>query len=400
MSKRFLVLPLLGAAFLAACKQQKVQTTSGPAAVPVSMAAATQESVPVEVRVVGTVEASSTVQVKSQISGQLVRVAFQEGQNVQKGAPLFEIDARPYREALRQAEAAVARDRAQLRQAEAALARDQAQSRNAEAEANRYAELARAGVISKAQHDQVRTSAEVSRESVRASQAAIESARAALQADLAAVERAKLDLSYCSIQTPLSGRTGNLLVHPGNLVRANDSALVVIHQLSPIFVNFSVPEQFLNQIRHRNARGGLAVRVSLQDDPARAAQGRVTVIDNSVDAATGTIRLKASLPNADGMLWPGQFVNVVLTLETLENATVVPLEAVQAGQHGSFVYVVKQDGTVEARPVRAGRSFGRRMIIETGLRPGENVVTDGHLRLAPGARVRVVDPGKLESEKL
>jgi multidrug efflux system membrane fusion protein len=403
VSTRCLLIPfcLAAAACLSGCKQQKAETTSGPPPVPVSVAYATRESVPFEINVVWTVGASSTVEVKSQVAGQLLRATFQEGQNVAEGALLFEIDARPFEEALRQAEAALARDKAQLRQAQATLARDEAQSRNADADAARHAELVKAGVISKSQYDQVRTSADVYRESVRASQAAIESHRAALQSDVAAIDKAKLDISYCSIHSPVSGRTGNLLVHPGNLVRASgDTPLVVIHKITPIFVNFSVPEQHLGHIRRLSARSRLTVRVSLQDEPGRVAQGHVAVIDNSVDAATGTIKLKAAFANTDSMLWPGQFVNVALTLDTIEDATVVPAEAVQNGQQGQFIYVVKSDGTVDARVVKTGRAFGRRMIVQEGVKPGDSLVVDGQLRLFPGARIQKVDPTKLESGKL
>jgi membrane fusion protein, multidrug efflux system len=381
---------------LCACKQQKVQTTSGPPTVPVSVAKATQESVPFQLRVVGSVEASSTVQVKSQIAGQLLRAHFEEGQNVESGALLFEIDSRPFQEALRQAEAAVARDRAQLRQAEATLARDSAQSKNADAEAKRYNELAEAGVISRAQQDQVSTSADVYRESVRASQAAIESIRAALDSDLAAVDKAKLDISYCQIRAPFSGRTGNLLVHPGNLVRANDVPLVVIHQVAPVFVSFSVPEQYLTEIRKLGTGGRLPVGVSLQDGSSATSSGHVSVIDNSVDTTTGTIKLKGTFKNSGRILWPGQFVNVLLTMGTVHNATVVPSEAVQNGQQGQFIYVVKSDQTVEPRIVTAGRSFDRKIIIEKGVSPGDTVVVDGQLRLFPGARIRTVDPAKID----
>jgi multidrug efflux system membrane fusion protein len=391
---------VLAVAATSGCKQQQVQSKSGPPVMPVSVAKATRESIPNEIKVVGTAEASAKVEVKSQVAGPLLRVHFTEGQNVAKGALLFEIDARPYQEALRQAEAAVARDRAQITQAEATLARDEAQAKNAEVDAARHAELVKAGVISKAQYDQVRTSAEVYRESVRASQANIGSAKAALAADLAAVERAKLDISYCRIHAPISGRTGNLLVHAGNLVKANDVPLVVIHQLSPMWVNFSLPEQHLNEVRRLNARQALPVRVSLQDDPTRQVGGQLAVVDNTVDPTTGTIRLKGVFNNADGMLWPGQFVNVTIGLETIDNATVVPTEAVQNGQQGQLVYVVKADKSVEPRPVQVGRSFDRKTIIEKGVSPGETVVTDGHLMLFPGVRVREVDTSKLPGYSL
>jgi membrane fusion protein, multidrug efflux system len=351
------------------------------------------------VRVVGNVEASSIVQVKSQVAGPLDKVYFTEGQNVAKGALLFEIDPRPFQEALRQAEAAANRDRAQLQQAEATMARESAQAKNADAEAKRYDELAKAGVISKSQHEQVATSASVSREAVRAAEAGIASSRAALESDLAAIDRAKLDLSYCQIRSPISGRTGNLLVHAGNLVKANDVPLVVINQVTPIFVTFSVPEQYLAVIRQRSARQKLGVKVTPHDVPGRSVTGYLSVVDNTVDTGTGGIKLKATFDNRDALLWPGQFVDVALVLDTIQNATVVPSEAVQAGQKGSFVYYVKKDQTVEPRIVQTGRIVGPKTVIENGVAPGDTIVTDGHLRLFPGARIRPVDLNKLESGK-
>jgi multidrug efflux system membrane fusion protein len=377
--------------FLGGCKKEQVKTAAaGPPVVPVSVAKATEEPAPTELRVVGTVDASSVVQVKSLVPGQLERVAFTEGQTVAKGDLLFVIDKRPFLEALRQAEAAVGRDKAQISQAEAVLARDSAQAKFAETDAARYAELSKAGVVSKSQYDQSRTSADVSREAARATQASIESAKAALEADQAAVGNAKLNLSYCEIHAPISGRTGNLLVHAGNLVKVNDAPMVVINQVSPVFVNFAAPERHLAAIRRLSAARKLPVLARANDNPGREARGELSLIDNAVDTNTGTIKLKATFGNQDRMLWPGQFVTVVLTLDT-QPATLVPTEAVQSGQHGSFVYVVKPDNHVEIRPVTTGRAVAGKTVIEKGVAAGDTVVTDGHLRLFPGAEIKAVD---------
>jgi membrane fusion protein, multidrug efflux system len=379
------------------CGKQQAQATGGMPAVPVSVAVAAQEAVPVQIRAVGTVEPSSTVQIKSQVAGELVGVRFTEGRDVAKDDLLFEIDPRPYREALAQAEAAVARDRALLTQAQANVARDTAQSKSAEADAYRYEQLAKEGVAPQMQATQSRAAADAARESTRADQAAIESARASLESDQAAVARAKLDLGYCEIRSPVSGRTGNLLVHPGNLIKVNDVPLVVINQVAPIFVSFGVPEEQLNTVKQRSVAEKLTVQAFNDAEPNRIARGVLKVIDNAVDTNTGTIRLKAVFDNTDHLLWPGQFVNVLLTLDTQSNATVVPSEAVQDGQRGQFIFVVKPDQTVESRPVTVARTIGRKAIIAKGIAPGETVVTDGQLRLYPGAKIQPVAAGKVDN---
>ena len=386
---------IAGLLVLTGCQQAPQAKQMGPPpVVPVSVSKARQESVPTELRVVGTAEASAIVQVKSQVAGELVKVTFAEGQNVSKGDLLFQIDPRPFEDALRQAEAAVTRDRAQIAQSEAALSRDDAQARFNESDAARYAELQKEGLASKSQLDQSKAGADVAREAARVSRANIDSARAALEADQAAVAAAKLNLDYCAIHAPISGRTGNLLVQAGNLVKVNDVALVVIHQVSPIFVNFSVPEQHLAAIRRLNASQRLKVSAFARDNPDHAAAGYLSVIDNTVDSATGTIHLKATFPNEDRALWPGQFVTVVLVLDTIRNATVIPAEAVQAGQQGQFVYVVKSDNTVESRKVTVGRTFAGKTIVDSGVAPGDTVVTDGQLRLFPGAQIQAVEGPK------
>jgi len=393
------LLAAIAAAILASgCNSRKAQTAPSFPPVPVTVAVAAKESVPLEIRAVGTVEPSATVQIKSRIDGQLERVRFTEGNNVNQGDLLFEIDPRPYREALRQSEAAAAKDGALLQQAEANRARDLAQLKNADAVAARNEALAKEGVISREQLDQVRTNADALREAVRADEAAIGSIRASQESDRAAIERAKLELGYCEIRSPLSGRTGNLLLQPGNLVKANGDPLVVVNQITPTFVSFGVPEQNLATIRQTSATRKLLVTASLQDTAGKPVSGVLSVIDNTVDPNTGTIRLKATFPNEERMLWPGQFVNVSLTLDTRKDATVVPSEAVQPGQAGQFVYVVKPDQTAEPRVVTVGPSAGRNVIIEKGLQPGETVVTDGQLRLFPGARIRPVAANQVDSQ--
>jgi len=371
------------------CSSGPQAQSGGPAfpPVPVSIGQAAEESVPIQVHAVGNVESYSTVEVKAQAAGPLLAVKFTEGANVNKGDLLFEIDPRPFREALRQAEAALAKDEAQLRVAEANVARSRAQLKNAKAEATRFEQLSKEGISTRQQEDQIRTAAEVAEHSVSADEASIESIRAALESDRAAVEQAKLNLAYCEIRAPLSGRTGNLLLHPGNLVKANgDNAMVVINQIAPIFVSFGVPERYLGRIAVQHSRHKLTVEASPDKDSRQTVRGTLSVIDNTVDPNTGTIRLKAPFDNKDGRLWPGQFVNVSLTIET-QKATVIPSEAVQAGQTGSFVYLVKSDQTVEPRPVSVGQTVGGKVIVEKGVGAGETIVTDGQSRLFPGAKI-------------
>ncbi len=395
MSSKSIVVVLFALA-LGACRSPAVKSAGPPPPVPVSVAVATEESVPREIHAIGTVEPSATVQVKSQIAGELLAVRFVEGGNVRKGDLLFQIDPRPYLDALRQAEATVARDRAQLRQAEANEGKDNAQLKNAAAIADRWESLQKQGVTSREQSEQMRTNADTLRESIRADVAAIESARASVENDLAAVEKVKLDLSYCEIRSPISGRAGNLLVHAGNLVKVSDVALVVVNQIEPIFVSFGVPEQHLGDIRKNSGNRKLPVHVSLQNDPGKSVSGSLSVVDNTVDNSTGTIRLKATFDNHEHILWPGQFVNTVLAVDILSNVTLVPAEAVQAGQQGQFIYVVKPDQAVERRNVTVGRSLDNRVIIDKGVAPGETVVTDGQLRLFPGAHIHAVAADKLE----
>jgi membrane fusion protein, multidrug efflux system len=351
--------------------------------VPVTVATATLKDVPVEVQVIGNVEAYSTITVKALVGGELMAVHFREGDFVKKGEVLFEIDRRPLEATLNQAVANTARDRAALGQAQANLARDVAQAKYTEAQAKRYAELAQSGVISRDQAEQLRANADAVAQAVAADQAAIESAKAAIGAGEAAVQQVRVQLGYTTIRSPIDGRTGNLTVKQGNVVTANNMDMMTIVQVEPIYVTFSVPEAQLNAIKNYMAKGTLSVRAKPQDDDSTEEVGHLTFIDNTVDPTTGTIKLKGTFTNSDHKLWPGQFVRVTLRLTTQQNAVTVPNEAVQAGQNGQFVYVVKPDRTVDARPVTTGQRVDQDLVIQSGINAGDVVVTEGQLRLAP-----------------
>ena len=359
--------------------------------VPVTVAIASQKDVPVEIQVIGNVEAYSTISVKAQVGGQLTNVYFHEGDYVKTGDLLFTIDPRPFQAALDQATANLAQNQAALGQAKANLARDTAQNKYTEANATRYAELFQSGVVSKDQAEQLRAAADASSQALAADQAAIESVTANIGATRAAIDNARVQLGYTGIRSPIDGRTGNLSVKQGNVVMANSQELVTINQLEPIYVTFAVPEDQLPAIKRYMAERKLNVRAGPQDNPGDEESGVLTFIDNAVDMTTGTIKLKGTFANSDHKLWPGQFVRVTLRLTTQPNAIVVPNQAVQTGQNGSYVYVVKQDRTVEMRPVTTGARVDQDMVVDQGLGLGETVVTEGQLRLAPGSRVVVRD---------
>jgi len=360
--------------------------------VPVTVAKASSRDVPVEVQVIGNVEAYSTITVKAQVGGQLLQVYFKEGDFVKKGEKLFEIDQRPLEAAYNQAVANISRDKAVLSQAQANKARDEANARYLEAQAKRYAELFQSGVISRDQSEQLRAQSDAAAQAVNADEAAISSATAAMGASTATAENAKVQLGFTTITSPINGRTGNLTVKQGNVVTANNMDLMTINQVEPIYVTFSVPESQLGAIKKYMAAGTLKVRARPQDDETGQDEvGTLTFVDNAVDMTTGTIKLKGTFPNSDHKLWPGEFVRVTLRLTTQQNAVVVPNEAIQTGQTGPFVYVVKEDRTVESRPVVTGARVEQDMVVSQGLSLGETVVTEGQLRLAPGSKVSVRD---------
>lgn len=354
-------------------------------AIPVVTASAEVKTMPVLLDAVGTAEAISTVQIRAQVTGQLQEVLFSPGQDVRKGQPLFVLDSRPLAAA--------------VRQAEAVLAKDTAQARDAAAERQRSEDLFERGIIPRAQNETQAATAT--------------SLEATVAADRAQLDQARLNLQYARIRAPMDGRTGALMAHAGDLVRANDTnPLVTINQISPIYVTFSVPSRYLIDIRHFSSRSPLVVTATGppsssrgvqtagtpssdgESDPAPPvsgphAQGTVSFIDNAVDPATATIKLKATFPNKDRDLWPGLFVQVSLQLSSQPDAVVVPATAVQTSQQGQYVYVVKSDRTVELRHVKLDRQQGEEAIIASGLKGGEEIVTEGQLRLTPGAHITI-----------
>ena len=346
---------------LGACSAKKEPPKAKPPS-PVTVAISVQKDMPVQIRAIGNVEPYNTVSIKAQINGQIYRVHFREGQDVRKGDLLFTIDPRPFEAA--------------LKQAEAALVKDQAQANYTKEQVRRYGSLLKDGIVTQDQYDQLRANAD--------------SFDAAIAADRAGVDNAKVQLAYCYIHSPIDGRTGNLMVQVGNLVKANDvPVLVTINQVSPIYATFTVPEKDMMEIRKYLAGGKLKVDAIIPNDPRGPESGTISFLDNTVDSTTGTIKLKGTFANPSQRLWPGQFVNVVLTLTTRSNAVVVPTQAIQTGQQGQFVFVVKPDLTVETRPVVIGLAQGDESVIEKGVNPGEMVVTDGQLRLIPGTKVEV-----------
>jgi membrane fusion protein, multidrug efflux system len=346
---------------MAGCSHGPADTFGERDAVPILAAKVVQKTVSDTIRAIGRVEAFSTVDVKAQISGQIMQVHFLQGQDVKQGDLLFTIDPRPFEAALQQAQAILAKDRAQYRMAAA--------------DEHRYSVLLKQNVGSRQQYDQVEANA-----------AALS---ASMQADAAAVQTAQLNLEYCQIRAPIDGRTGDLLVHAGNLVKPDaDTAMVVINQVHPVYVDFAIPEQKLPSVREFMAERKLAVQVSLPEQQG-VESGELTFVDNSVDSKTGTINLKGEFANGNGRLWPGEYVNATLILRDHPGAILVPSQAVQTGQQGSFVFVVQPAMKVELRPIVAGETIDSETVVNSGLKAGETVVTDGQLRLIPGATVTI-----------
>jgi multidrug efflux system membrane fusion protein len=359
--------------------------------VPVVTTKVVERDVPVDLAAIGNVEAFTTISVRSQVTGQLQEVLFREGDFVKKGQPLFKIDRRPFEAVLQQADANMVRDRALLNQAEAQLARDGANAEYSQLSAERQAKLAKDGILSKDAAEQSRASSEATAATVKADRAAVESAKAQLVAQQAVVDNAKVSLSYTTISSPIDGRTGNLAVRNGNLVNQNNTELITIAQVEPIYVTFAVPSIQLASVRSRVGKDKIPVTVTPQDGAPQSIEGELAFIDNIVDASTDTIKLKGRFSNSDHRLWPGQFARVSLRVTTIQHALVVPGQAIQTGQDGQFVFVVKDDGTVDQQPVTIGQRVGEDVVVEKGLKSGQVIVTEGQLRLEAGTKVQAGD---------
>ena len=346
-------------------KQVKGGEKTAARPVPVTADVAKLKDIPLEIKTIGNAESFATVSIKARVSGELQKVHFTEGQEVTKGKLLFTIDPRPFQAA--------------LNEASARLEKDKALFSKAEDDYRRYENLLQRGSISREQFDQIRTN--------------VSALKATIQADEAVVENARVQLGYTSIYSPISGRTGNILIDQGNMIKANDDnkSLVVIEQFQPIYVSFTAPEANLSEIMNRFNRERLSVTVLSEGSKAVPEKGILSFFDNSIDSKTGSIRLKGTFKNQNKRLWPGQFVNVALTLGDLKNVVTVPSQAVQNGANGPYVFTITPDNKVEYKPVSAGMSYNGETVIEKGVLAGEKVVTDGHLRLTPGASVEITD---------
>ena len=347
------------------CHRAEVKKVEMPPT-PVAVIPVAQTNIPVELETFGVMEAPTSVVIRCQVSGMLTNIHFREGQVVEPGDLLFTLDARPF-------EAALAK-------AEATLIKTQVQWKNALVEAERELDLLTNGLTSQETYDAARTQAEALGAEVKAQEALVTDAR--------------LDVEHCTIRSPLKGRTGERHVSSGNLVKANDEALVIINQISPIYCTFSLPQQHLEGIRERFGRAPLSVAVTVPPSSGPAESGTLIFVDNHVDAATGTIRLKGQCENSDERLWPGQFVRVTLRLREQPEALVVPSHAVLTGQRGAYVFVIGQDQRAEERAVAVDRVAGVWTVIARGLAAGELVVTEGLQRLATGTQVVIPTDGK------
>jgi multidrug efflux system membrane fusion protein len=379
---------VLAFALLSACSRKQAPTASVPL-IPVTVATVMQQSMPVEVTAVGNVEAISTVSIRPQVSGQLLEVHFKEGDFVHKGQLLLTLDARPYQAEVEKAKGAIVRDQAQIAQAEANLAKNSAQEDYLRAELQRYSALWEKGLIPKESFEQMKSQTTAATQALGADRAAIDSARAVLALDQSALNAANIQLGYCNVYSPIDGRTGAVLQKAGNLLKAADAPVVVINQVNPINVDFTIPQQHWDGILKHFGAHTLSVTASAPQSSGPPEKGSVTFVDSAIDSQTGSLHLRATFENTSNRLWPGLFVNTAMRLSEEPNATVIPSQSITQGQNGPFVYVVKSDNSVEARPVVAVRESRGLSVIDRGLNPGEMVVIDGQAKLTQGSKVQI-----------
>ncbi|HMG76378.1 MAG TPA: efflux RND transporter periplasmic adaptor subunit [Pyrinomonadaceae bacterium] len=387
------------------CVNKAQQNFERPPA-PVTVTEAITQDVPTYLDAIGKTVAREVVSIQSQVSGRITQIHFTDGANVKKGDMLFTIDTRPFEASLRQAQANVSRDNALKKQAEANLAKDVAQAKWGEVQVKRYGELVKSGVVPREQYEQLRASADSLNATVDADRATVHSTEEAIKVDAAAVESAKVQLSYCYIRSPIDGRAGQRLVDVGNVVNPGGSSgngsssgtsgssnsLLVIERLDPIYADFTISQDKLVDVQQQMRAGKLKTEVRLPDSPEDSVTGQLTFLNNAVENATGTVNLRATIPNEGHRFWPGRFVNIRLVLSTIHGAVLVPANAPQMSGKGSFVYVVKQDSTVEQRQVSLGQRQGDLIVVEKGVEPGERVVTNGQLGVTPGGKVRIDQP--------
>jgi membrane fusion protein, multidrug efflux system len=375
---------------------KKEQAAFNPPPAPVLVAAAVSRDVPVYLDQIGKCVAREVVAIQPQVSGRITQIHFKDGQDVKKGDLLFTIDPRPFEVSLQQAKSNLEKNIAVKKQAEANLARDIAQAKYGESQAQRYAQLQKQGVVSNEQYEQMQTNADALNATVNADRAAVRNAEEAIKVDEAAIESAKLQLSYCYIHSPIDGRTGQRLVDIGNVVNpGSTNPLLVIQRMDPIYADFTISQNDLSTVQRQMARGTLRAEVHLPDAPDKPVVGQLTFLDNAVQDATGTVNLRATIPNKDRIFWPGRFVNIRLVLDTLKGAVMVPATAPQMSAQGRYVYVVKDDSTAELRPVTVGQRQDDLVVIEKGVASGERVVVNGHMGVMPGSKVRV-EPSKAD----
>ncbi len=368
MKQTSVILSIIALIFLCTSCSAKQEKPKVKPPVPVKVFKAVQKNVPVQVKAIGNVEAFTSVAIKSQVGGQIARLHFAEGSDVEKGALLISIDPEPFQ--------------ATVSQFEATLAKDQAQAKFAREQVERYAGLLKEGIVTRDQYELLQSNAD--------------SLAATIAADRAAIKNAKIQLGYCSIRSPISGRTGTIALQPGNLVKANDLPIVTVNQITPIYTTFAIPEKLLDDVKLAMAGNELKIEAVIPNESGSKETGTISFLDNAVNPATGTIKLKGRFANKSKKLWPGQFTDVVMTLGSRKNAVVVPTNAIQTSQQGQFVYVVKTDNSVDMRQVTATISVGEDTVVEKGLAAGETVVVDGQLRLTPGA---IVEAGEKQSVK-